>query len=389
MADRKNIMDVSKPGKSAATATAKPVIVGHGAMIKDPMVKDTDSATDTPAAEPEHLEVRHEKVILQPSAAMSKEDKPVDATSPEAEPEKDTAKEPEAKDASEESPAKTTDNNDDLGSEEAIVDAVAGQAGKKSKAQSDKDNAQKELIEKLIREKTYNLPIKQTAAKRSGRWLMVVMVVALVALLAGYAAVDAGVVKPGFDVPYHLIGQSKSEDTANDQPLPTTPTVTTTGTSTQKTYNDTAKLYTLKYPSTWKLLPAADGNDSGRVIDYTKQSRTILLAKSLAGTIDAKAVTVQASTDATLGNQFRTNWKENNHPSTKETVNGVTIEHALIIFKGDAESYTDDNYLVTKGKTTVAVTFRQKYFHQSPAENWDQSDQATTVANLVKSITIN
>ncbi len=45
--DDKKLMDVSRPGKSAPSATSRPIIVTHGPIMQDPMVNDTAKAVDS------------------------------------------------------------------------------------------------------------------------------------------------------------------------------------------------------------------------------------------------------------------------------------------------------------------------------------------------------
>lgn len=70
----KKVFDVMRPGKTAAQATSRPVIVGHKPQVKDPMMSNT--------AEAEALMDSKKKVALQPanetaaSAAVSTEQPP-------------------------------------------------------------------------------------------------------------------------------------------------------------------------------------------------------------------------------------------------------------------------------------------------------------------------
>lgn len=73
-AAKKQVMDVSKPGKAAAPATARPLIVGHGSMIQDPMVRrgEADAAADG-------TQPKRDKVFLKPIAEDSAADQDVKA----------------------------------------------------------------------------------------------------------------------------------------------------------------------------------------------------------------------------------------------------------------------------------------------------------------------
>jgi hypothetical protein len=59
----KKVFDVMRPGKTAAGATSRPVIVGHKPQVKDPMMSDP--------AETEALMDSKKKVALQPTSEIS------------------------------------------------------------------------------------------------------------------------------------------------------------------------------------------------------------------------------------------------------------------------------------------------------------------------------
>ena len=64
----KQVMDVSRPGKSAPAATAKPVIVTNRPVLQDPMVVNDESDKDTPVAVVPAVK-RSGGLILQPLSA--------------------------------------------------------------------------------------------------------------------------------------------------------------------------------------------------------------------------------------------------------------------------------------------------------------------------------
>ncbi len=174
--ETKKTMDVAKPGKSAPDASSRPVIVSHRPEVKDPMVKTDASIEETT---PTETTVAHGSKVIQP---LAHDDEPTETT--------ETPEEKEAKE------------------EAAVVDAVAGQAdlGKKNtQAKIDADEQEKlEVLNKLITEKKYFVPIGQVAHRRNQRALLVVVL--LIVVLAGlYAAVDAELLDIGVDLPFDLI----------------------------------------------------------------------------------------------------------------------------------------------------------------------------------------
>lgn len=413
-------MDVSRPGKTVANPTSRPIITGHGAMMKDPMVRDEQesstiagmSTQDAVKQEPEKLTARSERAI-QPLLAPEQTD--IAAEAPVA---KDAASSTAAEDDasgkaqidedmadkkpitdSEDSPESTesTSGTDDSSvSEEAVVDAVIDQAGadKKQKKQAEQEKANEEVLQKLVAEKKYFVPISHGHHAHGRRKLMLVLALVVALVVAFYAAIDARLLRPGFDVPVHLFPQADPASGAVSVPAVTlapTPTTTPTATATvaaQKSYTDSAKLYTLQYPADWKF-ELDTAQTTGGVKDYTKVSQPVRFGPNDSRFAVGRTVNLQADTTTTLAATVHKNWTDNKHTPTTETVKGIKIEHVVIDFVSNAESYKDDNYLLTKGNSTVFVTFRQKYHHDYPAENWDQTNIAPAVQTLVKSVTIN
>lgn len=200
MATSKQVMDVSKPGNAAADPTARPVIVGHGPMMKDPMVTQEVPANDMGLDKPENetkqqdnlKEPTHEK-ILQPTGdevdevAVTKT-QPADFRSEQSE--EVATENPETPGAPE---AQGMDNDADDVSSGAIVDAVVGQASQKKRngELSDAEKAEQEHIQQLIADKTYFVPIGQVSKRRNRRAVVILLVVLLLILVAVNFMLDA------------------------------------------------------------------------------------------------------------------------------------------------------------------------------------------------------
>lgn len=73
-AAKKQVMDVSKPGKAAASATARPVIIGHGSMVQDPMVRRAQAEADAEAA---GAQPKRGKIVIKPLSQDSAADEDV------------------------------------------------------------------------------------------------------------------------------------------------------------------------------------------------------------------------------------------------------------------------------------------------------------------------
>jgi hypothetical protein len=207
---KKTVMDVSKPGKTAATATSRPVIITHGALVKDPMVNE-EAATDTPVQETQApITPAAKKVIAPLSAAENAEAKA------ESETETDTIKqEVAAEETSKKDPVAETkpsekdepESEDETESEEAVVDAVVEQvADKKAQEQAGvEEQKRQELVTKLVADKKYFVPLAVARRERNGK-LGVVFAVALLPLFVGLIlAVDAELIGQGIDLPFDFI----------------------------------------------------------------------------------------------------------------------------------------------------------------------------------------
>lgn len=241
------VMDVSKPGKSTPAATSKPVIVGHKIM-KDPMVSKNSTETDEkpeassaplprkvikPITITEDGELKQSPKTKQPEltvgdamAAVVKqpEEIPASAEEPEVPAPQEPAKPevtPPIQESAEESSPETPPaaeketpteepkpaEEESLGSETAVVDAVADQAvGKKKQApeESEEEKQKRENIEKLIADKKYFVPTGQVTKKRHTQWAIIVLLLLVVAL-AVVAALDAEVLDIGVKLPFDLI----------------------------------------------------------------------------------------------------------------------------------------------------------------------------------------
>jgi hypothetical protein len=385
--EKKPVMDVSKPGKSPADATTRPIITGH-AIMKDPMVNEEPANMEGVTEEVTTPEVSEEKVTPAPSTSHkviqpleSKEEKPEESdTKPAEEPEK--TDEP-AQDDKKESPV----------TDDAVVDAVLDQVGDKKEEikQSEEDRKRQEMVDKLVEEKKYFVPIAQEGKRRKNKLALLVLGALLPVIVGLGLAADAGAIDPGFKVPFDFIKDKSVATPTTQVPVTTKPkadtnplvVIDTSADATTKDYMDTAKVYSLKYPSNWTA-KLSEGGSEGPVPDYTKVSQPVNFmypsAKDLIG------VSVQADTTDELANTILANWSDNKHTPVKKVINGYSAQYVQVVFKGDAESYTDENYLLTKNGTSVFITFRQKYYHQFPAENWDASKAIPGFETILNSI---
>jgi hypothetical protein len=157
----KNVFDVARPGASPSDPTARPIITGHGQMLKDPMVSEPP-AKERLAGGPLKV-IKPVELKSEPSATASRGDKVAETALAE--------------------PAATS-LNDQIG----VAGGLAGQeiagdgaAGGPMKAEL----ARRQLVEELVAAETYFLPIGQVTRRRRLHRAIVVLFVASLLILAG------------------------------------------------------------------------------------------------------------------------------------------------------------------------------------------------------------
>lgn len=259
--DNNKVFDISKPNKSRPMGTSRPVIVNHGAMVKDPVVIDVDGAAKKPEtmsppsvtrkiispmsdkepkkpAEPEAVAATTAPAVeTAPEAAVettitaSGDNKPsevegsraedTEASVPEAdvknedeaagtdektEPDSEEVKpEEEAAEKPEENSAETPET-----SEAAAVDVLAEVSqNKKTENKELAEEAKRDAaLQQLIDSKKYVVPLAHDSSKRSGGKGALVILLVLILLAAGaYLAIDAKLIDVNVNLPYHFFPQ--------------------------------------------------------------------------------------------------------------------------------------------------------------------------------------
>lgn len=166
---KKPVFDVVPPGTSAPSATSKPIIVGHGPMLKDPTItveKSDDDSTQQTTQAPKTT------VTSKTISPLSADTKGSD-TQPD-----ETPADPTQEDTVSEARTSIASN--------AIVDAVVDQATNKKESESSAYDQEK--IDQLIKDKTYfvklHKPPKQSAINLVLWVVLLVLVVATALIIA-------------------------------------------------------------------------------------------------------------------------------------------------------------------------------------------------------------
>lgn len=355
---KKSVMDVSKPGKSPADATARPIITGH-AMMKDPMVTDdkvplegvtedvpVTSESNTPEEKEAAPSTSHK--VIQPLTEETEDKSEEPATDKDDSEEKpETAEESKPEEKKEESPV----------TEDAVVDAVLDQVGDKKEEtkESEEERKRQEVVDKLIEEKKYFVPIDQVHTRRNNRLALLVLGALLPVIIGLGLAADAGVINLGFKVPFDFIKDKTAPSTQTS--VTTQPTTTTTPTTkklTSKAFN-----FSFSYPSPWTVkdesVKTTDTESLNVTIDTSKAKYALFTVSGKGGDcIPAKTDKAYATT--------------NKCPTYEET----------------AYTKADNGYLVktkfmdpTTKKTTEHLCFRPKIGIDGKAITVSNSDLNT------------
>lgn len=235
-------MDIARPGESAPSSSARPIVVSHKPMIEDPMMRtepssvpgappmtksgaklttrkatialkpldaeEKDAETDEGSAQHKPL-VHHPGTVVTPEQATPDTPKAPSESGQtpapdeqEQEPKDDTAQEPTKQDAvtdtDKAADEQTTAAADEQPQDAGIVDELAKQAAAKRKqAEEDKnDKVKHDQVNSLIESKTYNVPIGQITKRRHTiTFVIMLILVVLVGLIAINFAIDAGMIK--------------------------------------------------------------------------------------------------------------------------------------------------------------------------------------------------
>lgn len=205
MAERKKpagkpIIDVAHPGKSAPSQTSKPVIITNRTILKDPMMVETSDD------KPSEKSVKSTAPTLTPAAAKAALDEPTEAPVqaeapaesapepapkpkpvPEPEPEAKAKPEPEKPEKAEEPEAPAEETPVEAENTGPVEDAAAAEAAEKAAAEHDA------TVQKLVDSKQYYLPINSVEKRRSRRFVLLGVLVAILLALAWVdIALDAG-----------------------------------------------------------------------------------------------------------------------------------------------------------------------------------------------------
>ena len=202
--DKTKVFDVSKPGESAPSATARPIIVNRsGSLTQDPMVKPESNGESKDSTEDESDVDEQSKVTI---SGKEKTIEPSKEMIEEVEKSKNDVDEEsgdDSTDAGEASEEEEIGSSDSIDSDSGAVDAIADEVKTKAQAKklSEEEAKKKAELQKIVDSKKYFVPINESAVGGSkGVKIILYILVSLVLLgIALNFAIDAGVIDVGIE----------------------------------------------------------------------------------------------------------------------------------------------------------------------------------------------
>lgn len=219
-------VDIGKTGSKTPDETSRPLIVGHKAAVNaDPMLNKVEESSEqapelVPEAAPEATQAPAKTTVMKKITPLT----PAESTKATPDKKPETSKQEESK--TEEASEATDKAEGDAAQKQEVGDANGTSSGIGSD----------ELYNRLIKEKTYFLNIKNAAGrKRATNALLLLLGGVLLICAVAYVAMDAGYIKAPFTLPIDLIKNTTTEPTPTPVPTVTkkptpTPSVSTTPT---------------------------------------------------------------------------------------------------------------------------------------------------------------
>ena len=244
------VFDVKRPEETLASATSKPVIVGHTNIIKDPMVSPAElpvsdlTDPETPAEKPKH------ELMIEPLSDSTLNEEVAETETEDVSITEETAQEPEP--TAESDAEDQTNQSSDTSS--AAVDAIVDTINTKKERSEDAEKQQviDNEINSLIDSRQFNVKIRPTPNKRKIRLFVVFFVILILTGVGWYFGVG-----PGKDLWLNDTAKTSNNPTATIQNSGGTKNDEITAPQLLAFTNATIKT-TFSYPKTWKVDVAKD-----------------------------------------------------------------------------------------------------------------------------------
>ncbi|HSX44943.1 MAG TPA: hypothetical protein VLF39_02415 [Candidatus Saccharimonadales bacterium] len=188
---KKKTFDITKPGKSAPSSTGRPIIVTNRSIVKDPTLKQGEHASTDPEVsdddDSEDLKtVSNQAKDLEPVEEEPSDNKEAQSEEDKQEQDSETDKEDDKK--SEIDDSKPPETN-------LEIDASVNDKKRENK-QTIADKNHQEMVEKLVAEGKYVIPIGQSKQSRNTQTLILLIIVSLIVfVIIGDLLIDSGAIK--------------------------------------------------------------------------------------------------------------------------------------------------------------------------------------------------
>jgi len=226
----KKVFDISSPATTPPSATSRPLIVGHGAIMKDPTIIDNNESTES--AEPsEPTEETHHQLNIAP-AENTKEEKgdtneeldsskkeftlkkelnlqpsknlmsSLASSTPKPDISPPVAVEPKEEDKA---PVQAAPSPSDINTKTDINSTTLTPEEKKvsDQAELEAQAAKESKINDLVEKKTYFLSINRLEQKRNSRLIIIGIIICLLLVVVWLdVALDAGLISNTFKLPH-------------------------------------------------------------------------------------------------------------------------------------------------------------------------------------------
>jgi hypothetical protein len=282
---KKPVMDVSKPGKTPADATTRPIISGHEIM-KDPMVNEEPDKMEGVTVDVKTSDDPKEEIAV--PTTSHKVIQPISRSEENQEETKEESAETLTEEADADPKPSEDEKQETAVTEDAVVDAVLDQVGDKKEEtkESEEDRKRQEQVDKLVEEKKYFVPIAQERKRRNNRLVLLVLGALLPVVVGLGLAADAGAINLGFKVPFDFIKDRSPQTTQTQATITNQPKA-----EAQKVlYKSKVDALSFSYPTTWKISsqtfsgspefnifepkPAASGQLSNIRLQFTRLAPT-------------------------------------------------------------------------------------------------------------------
>lgn len=183
------VMDVSHPGTSSPSATARPIITGSGTMLRDPMVRDDtkESNEKEPTGTQEAKAPSSSSRVIQPLS-----DSETDELAPT---EKDDVV--EATDSAEKTDTENKESTQEPESEgSAIINAVVDRSAGGKNTTKQVVDTEDEHLEELVRSKQYYVKIHHSGSSPLMSILVITLLIIAIAAFFYYADMQGWITLP-------------------------------------------------------------------------------------------------------------------------------------------------------------------------------------------------